>query len=644
LKLFEGLGDQWDWHSADTLLHRAKLQARTGQADLAVLDLTSARTIFQRLKNTVGVAKCFLEGGELFDSIGRRIEAAKLYQQAAAIAATWKNDSKASYFYFRHACKLAELREYEDAERIFIFLANADWLEQQLKLTVISQLCLIAHATKKDKELKERCSLALSIIDDLIQKATSAEERRSLLIKKGQHLEQVGQHDEALQCFKNAIERFEAVGDQEGIIESWFHISGLMGKLGDRKKEREASEKVLALGAEKTSRIHAALTLVMLAQQNIGEQRFSEAKQQLDRAEELDPENPAVGMIAADLRSKLPQLSSHNLGDVKQLNHPPERDLPSLIQELHEWCKCYPQMREAILPLWYYIRRSDLWGIFRSMLGVKFLICAVDGAKFDRLRNGLHAHGDLYAWGTNVGLKTKAKVELIPVPWDLPVPAGTTLLLNESSTSIEGETNAWKSKASEEAGPLKRLNGLPDKRYYAVAMKDVDGFPDGSPFFGGRTFRLDRKIEQFMLDRSAEDLVANSLVCLPLTERDLAPNLKYTMQVAWENGAIPVFSERLPHSDEINAVCDSILELPTGAAISLAAAKELWAKLLASCSEAPKFSLTNFNKEMAALLHTEPKDRLPARVYLLHFQAGSQEVVHPAIVIMSRKEMVLSND
>ena len=157
------------------------------------------------------------------------------------------------------------------------------------------------------KTLKRDVPLRFTRLTHLIQEASLAEERRGLLIKKGQHLEQFGQHDEALQCFKKAIERFEAVGDQKGIVEGWFHIAGVMRKLGDRKKEREASEKVLALGAEKTSRIHAGLTLVMLAQLNIGEQRFAEARQQLDRAEELDPKNPAVVIIAADLRSKLPQ-------------------------------------------------------------------------------------------------------------------------------------------------------------------------------------------------------------------------------------------------------------------------------------------------------------------------------------------------
>ena len=307
LKLFEELGRQWEWNFADTLRHRANLQVRIREFDHAFRDLLNAAKTFERLNNTVGLAKCYLGIGEFLDATNRRVEAAKAYGQAASIAATWQNDSKASYYFFRCACKLVELRKVEDAEKIFLSLVNIGSLEPEHKLTVISQLCLVAQVRGNDEDLKERCALALHLIDELIQEATSAEERRGLLIKKGQHFEQLGRHDEALQYFKKAIERFEAEGDQKGIIESWFHIAGVMGKVGDRKKEREASEKVLALGAEKTSRIHAGLTLVMLAQLNIGEQRFAEARQQLDRAEELGPDNPAVVMIAADLRSKLPQ-------------------------------------------------------------------------------------------------------------------------------------------------------------------------------------------------------------------------------------------------------------------------------------------------------------------------------------------------
>lgn len=639
LKVLQDLGEDSERIAADTLLHRASLRGRMGEPYLAVADIDDASKIYHRLNDPVGLAKCHLQAGELLDSEGQRTKAAEEYHQAAAIAAKWKNDSRASYFYFRHACKLLELREYTNAERIFNFLASAEWLERELKLEVISLLCMVAQATGNDKELKERCSIALALIDDLIKESMSADEQRSLLIKKGSLLEQYGQHDQALQCFEKAIERFKAIDDQTRIAECWFQIRGVMQKLGDQQGEREASDKLLALGVEKTGPMWAAFTLVGLAQLNIKEQRFAEANQQLDRAGELEPNNPAVLMMVADLRSKLPQLSSQSLGDAEHVRLPPQRDLPSLVQELHDWCACYPQKRQAILPLWYYIHRTDLWDILRSMLGVKFLICTVDAAKFERIKNSLCAQGEIFVWGTNFVLNTKPKAELIPVPKGFLYPAGITIVVpGGQAANSAGETNTWKVRAPGEARILAPVRNPKDEPYYLAYLREVDGFPDGSPFFAGRKSRLDPKIVKFMLGPPEKDLVADHSICIPLTEREAVPNLTRTMQVAWEIGAIPVFSNQLPHSDDISAICDSMLELPSGYGGTApgSAAEELWARLLSSCSEAEISSLAAFKKGMAALLSAEPKERLPVRVYLVRFRVGRQEVVHPVLVMSSR--------
>jgi hypothetical protein len=61
-----------------------------------------------------------------------------------------------------------------------------------------------------------------------------------------------------------------------------------------------------------------------------------------------------------------------------------------------------------------------------------------------------------------------------------------------------------------------------------------------------------------------------------------------------------------------------------------------WANLLSSCREASQKSLSEFSKEMMALSAKAGSEKLlRIRVYLLRFQAGSQEVVHPAAVLLS---------
>ncbi len=635
LQFFQDLGAEWEWDVADTLLRRADLRGRLGEHPLAATDLNNAEQIFLRIADTVGAAKCYLQAGELLDAMGKRDTAEEPYHRAAAIAATWNNDRRASYFYFRHACKLVELNKYDEAEAIFVFLANGEWLEKEHRFTVLSQLCLIARAAQKPEELRERCGVALTLLDDLIQKATSAEKRRSLLIQRGSLFEQLGQHDNAIECFKTAIARFEAINDRAGVIECWFSIRGVWQTLGDAKQEREASEAVLALGAEETSPMLAALTLVGLAQLNLGEQRFVQARRQLDRAEELAPENPAVVMIAADLRSKLPQFSSSSMSD-GEFGQLAQRDLPALIRELHAWCNRYPKFRKAILVVWYYMHRTDLWAAFRSMLGVKFLICAIDREKFASVKNDLDGQGDLFVWCTNFALNIESKSVMVPAPGNLIYPAGTRVIARSDNADAQ-DTPTAKSKVFSGTSLLTRV-GIPkqkfDEPYYLAYVKGMSGFQDVHPFFVGRRGRLDEKIVRFMLGPSCEDLIASKSICLPGTEGKAVPSLTRTMQVAWENGAVPFYIGDLPHSDKISAVCATNLNLPTQPEIPNAA-KNAWLKLLSSCAGTPQLSLSTFKDEIASFVDAEAEGKLPVRVYLLRFQAGEEEVTHPAVVIGS---------
>jgi hypothetical protein len=97
---------------------------------------------------------------------------------------------------------------------------------------------------------------------------------------------------------------------------------------------------------------------------------------------------------------------------------------------------------------------------------------------------------------------------------------------------------------------------------------------------------------------------------------------------------IPVFLERLPHSDAMSCVCDAKLDLPAGPLVPQEEAQEFWQRLLARCQEAPKASLASFTKDMSRLPHSESARRVPARAYMLSFQAGGREVVHPVVVML----------
>lgn len=161
-------------------------------------------------------------------------------------------------------------------------------------------------------------------------------------------------------------------------------------------------------------------------------------------------------------------------------------------------------------------------------------------------------------------------------------------------------------------------------------------FPDTKIVAYGRHLRLPPMITRLMLDTPAQDLIAENKICLPLGERDDAPSLIHIMHVACENGMIPILSERLPHSDEIKTVCDNLLDLPSDSESAASAAKELWVKFLSACQTSLQASLSEFSNEMSALTATDGNDnKLRIRIYLLRFQAGGKEIIHPAVVLVA---------
>jgi tetratricopeptide (TPR) repeat protein len=306
--VFRELGADFEWNLADLLFQRGDLHSRADDPQLAAKDFSAAAELFKKLGDLLMEAKCVMGIAELLDQRGRRLDSKQYYEAAAAIAMQQKNRKNAAWIWFRYACKLFELREFEQGKSIFSTLLAADWLRPRQRLDVLKMLCLCAKGSRKTEELERYSKAALEIIDDQIATATSADERRRLIISKGQSLDELEEHDRAVACFRRGIEAFEAVNDRDGVVECWSHIAQVMGKTKKRKEEREAYEKVLNLIGDEDDSFHLPMTLTMLAQLEIFEKHFDEARKLLDRAERKNEKllSPMVLFLVQDLRSKLP--------------------------------------------------------------------------------------------------------------------------------------------------------------------------------------------------------------------------------------------------------------------------------------------------------------------------------------------------
>lgn len=294
-------------------------------------------------------------------------------------------------------------------------------------------------------------------------------------------------------------------------------------------------------------------------------------------------------------------------------------------------------MRASIVSVWYYIHRHDLQELFRSMLGVKFLICVPNPTTFEAVEESLRRHGDMFVWGTNFALKTEDTVDIISVPEGFVFPAGVQVV-------TPAQTDGGKASTRSSDGPfqsqLLRRSSKLDEPYYLFFMETPGRVHEGvrgtAPHFGGRRRAWpDSTIVEFML-KPRPPATAMAPICLPLSEQDLPPNLGRVLQVARDSGAIPVFEGTLPQGDNVIAVCDAVLDLPAGESDVWAAIKEHWLELLLSSSESPKPSLMKFRREIASLIQNGPIQRLTVRLYQLQYRIGAQELVHPAVVVNTR--------
>lgn len=308
LEILEQLGDDYEWNSADVLWRRGSLHARADDPGYATKDLFAAAERFKKLGDHIAEAECILQFAELLDRLGRRNDSRQFYQDAASIAAQQDNGRQTACFLFRYGCKLAELREFGEATSIFLALLQADWISPAQRTDVLTNLCVIADVTENESDVARYSRMALEIIDARIEAAPTADARRNLLISKSHMLRKLGEHDRAEASLRRAMDGFEVANDSRGLVACWFHLGGIARERADATLERQAYDRVLASADHKRDSLFLPIALAMLAQLDISEQRFDDARQHLDRADRLNEaqNNPMVSIISLDLRSKLP--------------------------------------------------------------------------------------------------------------------------------------------------------------------------------------------------------------------------------------------------------------------------------------------------------------------------------------------------
>jgi tetratricopeptide (TPR) repeat protein len=600
------------------LVFRAEILFNEAKREDGFETLKEALSTFASIGSVHWQCRCLDDMAKFFFGAGNKGAALACLERALRLIASERPEREAVPYLLisAHLC-----RDYQQAQEADGFVAQAKAIAARADDDSLKAECLVAEARASEGEDMQaaRETLFRSAVKHLEKALAHCEvkgRRAEYMHKIGELYGSLRNIQEARGWFEHAMREHEAIGDVIGMGRC---LSSLAAVAREEKSPTEAKanlERLVAFSQGKPLHYHRAGALHDLGVLELTHGNVAEAEGFLDAAKVLAEKHGFEDVLDAL------KVSLQRLADAKIFYQPSDRDFPSLIQELHDWCARYPKMREAILPLWYYIHRAELWSICRAKLGVKFLICTTESSAFRRTADSLRGHGELFVWGLSATLNTKPLTELIPFPMDFLVPPHLQLVTFK------------KKPASHAAGAEALKAALRDEAYLLLPFDDtVKG--DTKLFVLGRHVRLPQLITKMMLDASAKDLTAGKRICLPLGEGDAVLSIIHILLAAWENRMIPVLPERLPYSEEIRAACDTLIEMPTSAVANGtgSVAKELWTRLLWSCQEDPQTSLGEFSKEMRSLAVAQAgRNRLHTRVYLLRFRAGSQEVVHPAVV------------
>jgi tetratricopeptide (TPR) repeat protein len=307
IQQYKELGEDYQWDVASMQFERGELQSRTQEAQGAARDFIEAAGRFEVLEDHLGQARCVLELATLLDSRGLRSKSLPYYQDAVRLSLRQEVLGRGAWLWFRLGCKLIELGRSDDARTVFDRLLSNEHLHPGQRLDIHKMLCMAAKVADDNEALETHSKAAMDLIDEQINHAQSGNERRRLTMTKGQLFADMGLHERAEQVFRRCIESFEAVGDHEGVIECWFAIAGQIRAPEKRREERAAYERVLQLIGENRKSFFRQMSLAMLAQLDIGEERFDDARRNLDLAEEENESinNPVVWILVQNLRTKL---------------------------------------------------------------------------------------------------------------------------------------------------------------------------------------------------------------------------------------------------------------------------------------------------------------------------------------------------
>jgi tetratricopeptide (TPR) repeat protein len=535
-------GSEDDLARALFLMADAKFAEAQWDSGLKVLQ--DALKLATKLENHVWIARCLDLGARLKFTLG---------DQKGALA-----DFSAAMNLMREKGKPQDLLEYlgkvsrvcakhglhDEARKLLKEESNLaqeyDLVEHFVNATL--DLADLENGPQAKAKRSEAATMAIDALERALPVEQTPRHRAFLMGRIGSLHHRLGEFDEALDWFARAKRIFEKVGDVAGVANCLGSSADVMHDQKRPVDELGIYREILALVAGTPLHDLIARTKNNLGVRLMQEGYLREARQNFEQAYDLCFKHRVPG-LQEELTRNLEKIS-HWIEAYK----PAEMNLSQLVRELHELVAFFPEARNSLLRFWYYARDAEIHANCRQLAGVKFMIAENDTDRYLALVDKLKLYSDLNlqvvssefpGWG----------IDFVPYPQDRPIPSRVAVPRVE--------------RKEKEAIYVSFVRGgvhWPYSWTSDEATSDQSG-KTGNVLFG-RARGLPPQAEQLMLNHSAEIILEKKMLFMPVERADAESRVLEDLRISREQGLIPIFSDRLQTSDEIEGIAHMPLSFP----------------------------------------------------------------------------------
>jgi tetratricopeptide (TPR) repeat protein len=460
----------------------------------------------------------------------------------------------------------------------------------------------------------------------------------------GWYLREAGRLEEALVQVRKARSRFDASGDAFGVAKAAFEIAGLLDNLGRKREARETCHRLYALIEDMPFfEIVAATELALARFFFYDDGDAQESLRLLERA------------IASARRHKLSILQDallfeDELDVQRRKGTGPLLVLPEMLDTLGTQLQLCPSNKDGYLRMWVFSRSRKVATALRATLSPNIAVMTNDLRDFRYISKLLKPYRE---WSIYVPLNKYPPTifrDTIPITNDMVMPPDGIAFIGVSKDAppivdpkqVPFEISAHLSLTSQALGGT-----LARYFFYNIDAK-VHGADAG---LIGTSLALPPQVHTLISSDTIEELKHERLYYIYYDRGAVDEErwLWYDLAGLRDHGAIPVYISQLPSSDDIAVVASVPLRLPAGENIirdhdrAIRRVRTLLRRLIGADEAVATehlADLTEFVADWGAT--TEPSAMTDLTLFLLRFQEGKKQRIHPAMVLTKKKEEELN--